>query len=159
MSCLRINFSSITLSLLVIVVLGSCASAPEVNNLNYTDESTQKEPIPLSSTDNSLILETLGSLESIRNEAISIKAPKAAPTAFNSGESYRKEGLDFYNNNRIDESLESYLSAINMFKESIKITKNKRERALKALNSAEQAILQTEENANRAIKEGEEEEL
>lgn len=159
MSCLGRNFSLITLLLLFILVLGSCASTPEVNEYNDTELSAQ-ESLPVeTSTDSSLVLEAFENLESVRDEAISVKAPKAAPDEYNSGESYREEGMEFYKNNRYEDSTEAYQQAITMYKESITVTQKKREIALAALNSAEQAITQTEENANRALKEGEEEEL
>jgi PBP1b-binding outer membrane lipoprotein LpoB len=155
MSCLRRLFKVITLALLFILVLTSCTSSPEGSEYSNTEELYHDQTFLEETKNSNLLVETLNELETIREEAISIKAPKAAPSEFNSGESYREEGLKLSKRDQVEEVFNVYRLAINMYKESIKVTKMMRERALAALESAEKAISQTEDNANKALKEGE----
>lgn len=159
MSCIRDKVSLITQILLLISLLVSCASTPEVSENDLTEVSPQEDLTSEGDTDHTQVLTTLEELELKREEALAAKAHKAAHTEYSSAESYKTQGLDFYKNQLYQDAINSYQLAIEMYQESIKISINKRELALKALNKAEEAIQKTEENAVKAINEGEEEEL
>lgn len=143
----------ITLLIFSILFLISCASTPDSIDSVTVDNTMSDEII-----DDKLALTTLEELKEYRKEAIEVKAPNAATTVFNRAEDLYSKGLEKHKNGDFNSAVELYRNATDIYKESITESNMQRELALAAIQNAELAIMETELNAEKAKKEGMEEE-
>ncbi len=153
-----------TLSLAIITLMGSCATAPELKE-PIVEEPTTQEPIVEEPTieepvaqepvveevDETLVLEALAKVKVAKEDAIDARAPRAASEEYSEGEQFYSEGLKEYTNGNLDAATEFYNLATEVYRKSIITANEQKELALAALKNAEAAIARTEQNANIAL--------
>lgn len=141
-----------TFSIILIMLLGSCATTPSINNsVLEQNEGTQ--------TDNTLVLEAFTKANKAKKEAIIAKAPQAVSEDYISADLVFEEGVVSQKKMENDKAISLYKEAVLKFNQSVDNANLKKIDALNAIADAEEAIKRTETNAENMIIEEKEEEL
>ncbi len=143
--------------LALFTILGSCTTVPVVEEPIIEETIVEENLIEtpeIKKVDEEFVLEALSKANAAKDDAILVKAPRAATQEYNEGEKHYSEGLESYNNGNLDSASESYHLASKAYRTSITVANEQKKVALAALTNAEEAIAQTELNANNAITEG-----
>lgn len=145
------------LPLIFAVLLFSCASGPEETPPEEPVEETPvEEPAEEpAEVDTAAVQAARDAANDARGDAESVRAPKAAPDEFNAAVTNYDAAVVSEESGDLAEAIEGYQDAETGFAASAASARRKRTEAEAAMKAADEAIANTERNAEEAIKEAE----